>query len=61
MPDLKYLHHGGIKMRILHLALNFFPEYSGTTTRLYSLLSSLPYEIVASAHLHLPASSQKSM
>jgi glycosyltransferase involved in cell wall biosynthesis len=33
-------------MRILHFTSAFFPEYSGTTTRLYNLLSNLPYEII---------------
>ena len=33
-------------MRILHFSSVFFPEYSGTTTRLYNLLSNLPYEII---------------
>lgn len=33
-------------MRILHFSSTFFPEYSGTTTRLYNLLSNLPYEII---------------
>jgi glycosyltransferase involved in cell wall biosynthesis len=33
-------------MKILHFTSAFFPEYSGTTTRLYNLLSNLPYEIV---------------
>jgi glycosyltransferase involved in cell wall biosynthesis len=31
-------------LKILHLSLFFFPEYSGTTTRLYNLLSRLSYE-----------------
>jgi len=32
-------------MKILHLASQFFPEYSGSSTRLYHLLSHLPQEI----------------
>ncbi len=32
-------------MKILHLTSYFFPEYSGTTTRLYHLLSRLPFEV----------------
>lgn len=46
MVNHKYLHHGGIKLRILHLASAFFPEYSGATTRLYYILSKLPFEVV---------------
>jgi len=33
-------------LKILHLVSAFFPEYSGHTTRLYNILSSLPYEIL---------------
>jgi glycosyltransferase involved in cell wall biosynthesis len=33
-------------LRILHLHSRFFPEYSGTTTRLYNILSKLPDEIL---------------
>jgi len=32
-------------LKILHLSNYFFPEYSGTTTRLYNLLYRLPHEI----------------
>jgi glycosyltransferase involved in cell wall biosynthesis len=32
-------------LKILHFASAFFPEYSGTATRLYGLLSNLPYDI----------------
>jgi glycosyltransferase involved in cell wall biosynthesis len=32
-------------MKILHLTEHFFPEYSGSATRLYGLLSRLPYEV----------------
>ena len=32
-------------MKILHLTDHFFPEYSGTTTRLYNLVSRLPYPV----------------
>jgi glycosyltransferase involved in cell wall biosynthesis len=46
MVDHKCLHQGGIKLKILHLNSFFFPEYSGTTTRLYNLLSNLPFEIL---------------
>ena len=37
---------GGVNLRILHLHSRFFPEYSGTTTRLYNILSELPDEIL---------------
>ena len=37
---------GGDTLKILHLTSSFFPEYSGTTTRLYNILSNLPYEIL---------------
>ena len=33
-------------MKILHIISVFFPEFSGTSTRLYNLVSRLPYEIV---------------
>lgn len=33
-------------LKILHFALAFFPEYSGTTIRLSTLLFNLPYEIL---------------
>jgi len=33
-------------LKILHFALAFFPEYSGTTIRLSTLLFHLPYEIL---------------
>lgn len=33
-------------MKILHVISFFFPEFSGTSTRLYNLVSRLPYEIV---------------
>ena len=46
MADHKYLHLGGNKMRILYLVPDFFPEYSGATTRLYNILSKLPFEIL---------------
>jgi glycosyltransferase involved in cell wall biosynthesis len=32
-------------MKILHLAFYFFPQYSGSTTRLYNVLCRLPSEI----------------
>jgi len=32
-------------MKILHLASQFFPEYSGSSVRLYHLLSHLPFEV----------------
>lgn len=32
-------------MKPLHLTSYFFPQYSGTTTRLYNLLCQLPYKI----------------
>jgi len=32
-------------MRILHFATRFFPECLGPTTRLYNLLSRLPYQV----------------
>jgi len=32
-------------MKVLHLTKYFFPEYSGTTTRLYNLVTRLPFEI----------------
>lgn len=33
-------------MKILHLAVSYFPYYGGTSVRLYSLLSSMPYESI---------------
>ena len=36
----------GDTLKILHLTSSFFPEYSGTTTRLYNILSNLPHEIL---------------
>ena len=33
-------------LKILHFAAAFFPEYSGTTTRLYNILSNLPYLVL---------------
>jgi glycosyltransferase involved in cell wall biosynthesis len=33
-------------LRILHFYKTFFPEYSGSSTRLYGVLSNLPYEIL---------------
>ena len=33
-------------LRILHLYKTFFPEYSGSSTRLYGILSNIPYEIL---------------
>lgn len=32
-------------MKALHLTGYFFPEYSGTTTRLYNIVSRLPFEV----------------
>jgi hypothetical protein len=32
-------------LKVLHLANYFFPEYSGTTTRLYNLISRLPFPV----------------
>jgi glycosyltransferase involved in cell wall biosynthesis len=32
-------------MKILHLTSQFFPEYSGSSVRLYHLLSRLPFEV----------------
>lgn len=32
-------------MKTLHLTRHFFPEYSGTTTRLYNIVSRLPYNV----------------
>ncbi|PKP61714.1 hypothetical protein CVT91_02150 [Candidatus Atribacteria bacterium HGW-Atribacteria-1] len=32
-------------MKILHIISFFFPEFSGTSTRLYNLVSRLPYEV----------------
>jgi glycosyltransferase involved in cell wall biosynthesis len=46
MKDHKYFLQGGIKLRILHLTAFFFPEYSGTTIRLYNLLSNVPTEML---------------
>ncbi len=46
IAEHRYSHRRGVKLKILHLTLAFFPEYSGTTTRLYGLLSHLPYEIL---------------
>lgn len=33
-------------MKLLHLTAYFFPEYSGTSTRLYNLLCRLPSEVL---------------
>lgn len=33
-------------MRVIHIAAKFFPDYSGTTTRLYYILSQLPFETI---------------
>ena len=33
-------------LKILHLVSGFFPLYNGTTTRLYGLLSNIPYETI---------------
>ena len=32
-------------MKLLHLTQYFFPEYSGTTTRLYNIVSRLPFNV----------------
>jgi glycosyltransferase involved in cell wall biosynthesis len=32
-------------LKVLHLTNYFFPEYSGTTTRLYNLISRLPFPV----------------
>jgi glycosyltransferase involved in cell wall biosynthesis len=32
-------------LKVLHLANYFFPEYSGTTTRFYNIVSRLPFEV----------------
>ena len=32
-------------MKVLHLANYFFPEYSGATTRLYNIISRLPFDV----------------
>lgn len=32
-------------MKVLHLTKYFFPEYSGTTTRLYNIVSRLPFNV----------------
>lgn len=32
-------------MKALHLTNYFFPEYSGTTTRLYNIVSRLPFDV----------------
>ena len=34
------------RLKILHIASSFFPDYSGAPTRLYNLLSNQPYEIL---------------
>jgi glycosyltransferase involved in cell wall biosynthesis len=32
-------------LKVLHLTHYFFPEYSGTTTRLYNIIRRLPYDV----------------